>query len=111
MPRKKSRNKIDVEGLVCYADDDPLAEVSIVTDYGHELFVDPVGPMNNPADWIDSLVHVKGRMVKRDGRRYLRVDRINRVQDEWGALPDDTEGWPIGRYSWDDNEDEHEDHY
>lgn len=113
MSRKRARTKIDIEGLVCYTDDDPLAEVSIVTDFGHELLVDPSGPMTSPFHWLDCFVHAQGQMVRRAGRRYLRIDRINRVPNVWaeGVVMEEELDWQGDGSRWDDDEDEHEGYY
>jgi hypothetical protein len=113
MSRKKRHGKVELEGLVGYVDDDPIAEVSIVTDYGQELLVEPVGPMSNPFQWIDSVVRAWGRFVMREGRRYLQIDRIHHVDGEpdYGSFADDQYDWDIGEPYWDDGESEHEDRY
>jgi hypothetical protein len=113
MTRNKKRSKVEVEGLVCYADDDPLAEVAIVTDYGQELLVDPAGPMSTLHHWMDSVVHVVGRFVRRDGRRYLQVERIHRVQGEheYDDLYDGDDRWDSGELGWDDGGSEYEDQF
>lgn len=113
MARNRKHGRIEVEGLVCYADDDPLAEVQIVTDYGQEFLVDPDGPMNTPHHWMDSVVHVVGRFVVRDGRRYLQVDHVHRVQgeSEYGEATFGDDGWFGDEPDWDNGEFEHEDQF
>ena len=113
MAKRKKNGKVEYEGLVSWVDDDPYAEVSIVTDGGLELMVEPGGPIDDPSRWVDSYVHVRGRFTHRDDRRYLRVDHVARIQDDWNyrPMPDDTMDWPSDDYRWDDVEDEHEDRY
>jgi len=103
MGRKTNRGKAQLAGVVCYADDDPLAEVSIVTDYGQEFLVEPVGVMSNPFRWIDTFVHASGQLVWRNGQRYLRVDRIQELPDEGTEFsPYDADyDWDSTGY-WDD---------
>jgi hypothetical protein len=112
MSRRKRHGKVEVEGLFGYAEDDPIAEVMIMTEYGQELPIDPDGPMSNPFQWIDSVVRVWGRFVMRDGQRYLLVDRIHHVDGDplCGEVADDPYDLDIGPY-WDDGESEHEDRY
>ena len=110
MGRSKRSGRVELEGLVCWLDDDPLAEVSLVTDGGRELPIEPGGPIDDPSRWVDVYVHVYGRYARRDDRRYLRVDRVERVQDEWDYAPaHDAADWPADDYRWDDGEDEYED--
>lgn len=113
MSRRKRHNRVELEGLVGYVDDDPIAEVSIVTDYGQELLVDPEGPMNSPFQWIDSVVRVWGRFVMRDGRRYLQVDRIHHVngEPEYGESSDEDYDWDVGDLYSDDTDGEYEDRF
>lgn len=110
MAQQRGRGRIEVEGLVCYTEDDPWAEVAIATDYGQEFPVVPAGAMNSPFQWIDSYVHVVGQFVTRDGRRYLSVDRIGHVQEDWAQDPDDLADLFGGGSRFDDGEDEHEDY-
>ena len=113
MSRRKRHNKVAVEGLISYADNDPIAEVSIATDYGDELPIDPDGQMSNPFQWIDSLVRARGRFVIRDGRRYLRIDRIEDANSEpaYGSSLSQEYDWDGGDADWDDGGTEYEDRY
>ena len=112
MSRKKRHSRVEVEGLVCHADDDPIADVAIATDYGAELPVDPGGPFGSPLQWIDSVVRAWGKFVMRDGRRYLQIDRVQDVNEEFDFEATGHEyNWDLGEYCWDESEFEHEDRY
>ena len=106
MSRKKRHNRVDLEGFVGYADDDPIAEAIIVTDYGQEFPIDPAGQLRDPYHWMGGLVRVWGRFVIREGRRYLQIDRIQHAVDEpeYGSQLDDGYDWDGGESYWDDGE-------
>ena len=113
MARKKKRGKVEVEGLVCLADGDPWAEVSIVTDLGEEILVEPGSTIDSTERWVDAYVKLRGRMVASGEQQFLRVERAERIHDDWGprSLMDHSLDWRLEDADWDDGEDEYEDHY
>ena len=113
MSRRKKRNRVEVEGLVGYLDDDPIAEAAIITDYGQEIPIDPAGKLRDPFNWMDAVVRVWGRFVMREGRRYLLIDRIQHADGEpmYSIEADEGYDWDGGDGYGDDWESEHEDRY
>jgi len=108
MNSKRRAKKVTLSGTVCYAqcDEDPALETAIVTDYGDELFVEPIGEMREPAAWLDAYVEVSGHVYRNGSVNVIRVNRIREIVDdtEFGdaehdldvfdiePLPDDDEG-------------------
>ena len=113
MGRRRMSGRVEYEGLVCWVDEDQLAELSLVTDDGRELLIEPGGPIDDSGSWVDAYVHVRGRFTRRDDQRYLRVERVVRLEDEWRDRPPvgDPDDWPVDEYRWDDNEEEYEDYH